>query len=106
MLKRVRRCRVLAQDGRRLRYKKLKLAMDTGKGLATGQGSEPLLMLRWSDDNGRSWSNERQLDMGVGGDYQRQIIARHMGSSRERVIEFSMTDPVPFVVADAYASIA
>lgn len=105
MLRSARRCRVLAQDGRRLRYKKLKLIMDTGNGLATGQGSAPLLMVRWSDDNGRSWSNERQLDMGIGGDYQRQVITRHMGSSRERVIEFFMTDPVPFFVADAYASI-
>lgn len=106
ILRPLRRCRVVASDGRRIRFKKLKLVMDTGNGLATGQGSAPTLVVRWSDDNGRSWSNERQLDLGVMGDYQRQVITRHMGSSRERVIEFYLTDPVPFVVADAYASVA
>lgn len=106
VLKRRRRCRVIASDGRRLRFKKLKLVFDTGNGLLAGQGSDPKLVLRWSDDNGRSWSNERLLGMGVAGDYQRQVICRHMGSSRERLFEFYLTDPVPFVLAEAYASIA
>jgi len=104
-LKPLRRCRVVSQDGKRLRWKKLELVMDSGNGLISGQGSDPQLAIRWSDDNGRTWSNERQLGLGVMGDYSKTVITRNMGSSRERIIEFYITDPVPFVVADAYAVI-
>lgn len=106
ILKRKRRCRVLSNEGNRLRFKKLKLTFDVGNGLETGQGSSPLLVLRWSDDNGRTWSNERLLDMGASGDYQRQVVARHMGSARERLYEFYITDPIPFVLVDAYLEAA
>lgn len=105
-LRRARRARVVAQDGRRLRFKKLKLIMDTGNGLTTGQGSDPQLAIHWSDDNGRSWSNERLLGLGVSGDYMKEVITRNMGSSRDRIIEFYQTDPVPFICADAYVVIA
>lgn len=106
ILKRRRRSKIYADDGRRIRYKKLKLIMNTGEGLITGQGSAPKLVIRWSDDNGRSWSNERLVDMGVRGDYLRQVITRNMGSARTRIIEFYLTDPIPFVVADGYAEVA
>jgi len=106
ILKRRRQSKVFSLDDRRLRFKRLKLIMDTGNGLTTGQGSAPLLVIRWSDDNGRSWSNERQLDMGVQGDYLRKIIVRNMGSARARLIEFYLTDPIPFAVADCFADVA
>lgn len=106
VLKRLRRTKVYAEDGRRLRFKKLKLVMDTGNGLLTGQGSAPVLVVRWSDDNGRSWSNERLIGLGIQGDYQKQVITRSMGSARSRLIEFYLTDPVKFTVADCYATVA
>jgi hypothetical protein len=106
ILRVLRRARVIAEDGRRLRYKKIKFVMDVGNGLTTGQGSDPKMVVRWSDDNGQSWSNERQLGLGVGGDYVQQPIVRHMGGSRQRLYEFYVTDPVPFYMADCYAVIA
>jgi hypothetical protein len=105
-LRRLRRTKVYAEDGRKLRYKKLKLVMDTGNGLMSGQGSDPVLVVRWSDDNGHSWSNERLLGLGIQGDYQKQVITRHMGSARARLIEIYVTDPVKFFVADCYATVA
>ena len=106
ILKRRRRSKVFSEDENRLRFKKFKLVMETGEGLTTGQGSAPVLIVRWSDDNGRSWSNERRLDIGIQGDYLRQVITRNMGSARARLIEFYMTDPVSFVVADCLAWVA
>lgn len=101
-LRRSRRARVISADGRRLRFKKFEAIMDVGNGLATGQGSNPTLALRWSDDNGRTWSNERHLGLGIAGSYTAHPVARNMGSSRERIYEAYLTDPVPFIVADAY----
>jgi hypothetical protein len=36
----------------------MQLDCETGVGLNLGQGEDPQLMLRWSDDGGHTWSNE------------------------------------------------
>lgn len=105
-LKRIRRSQVFSQDDRRLRWKEVKVIMNVGEGLVSGQGSDPEIMIRWSNDYGRTWSSERQLSIGQAGDYTKSVTTRHCGSSRNRIVEISQTDPVPFEIIDAYAVIA
>lgn len=62
----------------------------------------PQLMLRWSDDAGHTWSNERTLQCGQAGDYRARAMAWRLGRSRDRVYEVSATDPVPWRLIDAY----
>ena len=95
----------VTDEDRRLRWKRVKIAMETGVGLTSGQGSDPIIMLRVSDDRGRTFKNEKQLKFGEGGKYKKQVIKRHLGSSRHRQIEIAVTDPVPRNIADAYAVI-
>lgn len=81
----------------------------TGVGLVTGQGSDPEVMLRWSDDGGHTWSNEHWVTMGAIGATGTRMIWRRLGSTeklRDRVYELSGTDPVPiaFVGAELIAS--
>jgi hypothetical protein len=45
------------------------LDCDLGRAPMTGQGSEPLVALRWSDDRGMSWSNWRFASLGTRGQY-------------------------------------
>lgn len=94
--RRLRRARVISKNGGRIRFKGLKLIMETGH--------DATLVIHWSDDNGRSWSNDRFIDLGAAGNYQKEVATRNMGSSRERIFEFYQTDAAPFVVADAYLS--
>jgi hypothetical protein len=64
--------------------------------LAT-QGSDPEVMLRFSDDGGHTWSNENWAKMGKIGEYYRRVIWRRLGMTlklRDRVYEVSGTDPV------------
>lgn len=58
---------------------------------------DPQIFLRWSDDNGNNWSNERILDCGQSGQYAKRVIARRLGMDRfnGRVFEFSSTDAWP-----------
>ena len=58
-------------------------------------------MLRWSDD-GRTWSNERILNCGQAGQYKKRVYINRLGRFRQRLFEVSMTDPVPWRIADAY----
>lgn len=63
---------------------------------------DPMVMLRWSDDGGNTWSNEHWASAGAGGNYLQRIIWRRLGRSRQRVYEVMVNDPVPWALVDAY----
>lgn len=63
---------------------------------------EPHIMIRWSDDGGRTWSNEHWLSVGASGDYKKRVILNAMGSGRDRVYEVSASDPIQWRISDAY----
>jgi hypothetical protein len=82
----------------------LQLDCESGTGLITGQGSDPEIMLRWSDDGGHTWSNEHLSKMGKIGEYYRRVFWRRLGMTlklRDRVYEVSMTDPVKTAIMGA-----
>lgn len=72
--------------------------------LVDGNGNPrpPQAMVRWSDDRGKTWSNEHVLNCGASGNYTTRAILRRLGHSRYRVYEISVTDPVPWVIVDGY----
>lgn len=82
----------------------LQLDCETGVGLNSGQGSDPQVMLRWSDDGGHTWSNEHWKSMGAIGNYGYRTIWRRLGMTekiRDRVYEVSGTDPVKIAIMGA-----
>lgn len=82
----------------------MQLDCETGVGLNTGQGSDPQVMLRWSDDGGHTWSNEHWKSMGRIGRSGYRTIWRRLGATmkiRDRVYEVSGTDPVRLYVMGA-----
>lgn len=82
----------------------LQLDCETGVGLNTGQGSDPQVMLRWSDDGGHTWSNEHWSSMGKIGQYGYRAFWRRLGMTmkiRDRVYEVSGTDPVKIAITGA-----
>lgn len=105
-LKRVRRTSVFSQEDRVLHWKEVKFIMDFGTtDILTGQGSDPKMVVRFSRDSGRTWGNEKLLNLGGAGDFLAKAIKRNCGADRARTIEFYVTDAVPFFVIDAYATI-
>ncbi len=92
------------KDNARLTHDKLWIDCDTGVGLTSGQGSDPQIMLRYSDD-GETWSNEKWRPMGAIGKYQAQVAWTGLGQARERIYEATITDPVPRRIKGAYANI-
>jgi hypothetical protein len=89
---------------KRTAHHSLQLDCESGTGLATGQGDDPQVMLRWSDDGGHTWSNEHWAPMGKIGAYYQRVFWRRLGMTlklRDRVYEVSGTDPVPVAVMGA-----
>jgi hypothetical protein len=82
----------------------LQLDCESGVGLVTGQGNDPQVLLRWSDDGGHTWSNYHARSMGKIGEYGRRVIWRRLGMTmklRDRVYEISGTDPVKVAIVGA-----
>lgn len=82
----------------------LQLDIESGVGLNSGQGSDPEVMLRWSDDGGHTWSNEHWSKIGKIGQFYRRVFWRRLGMTlklRDRVYELSGTDPVKINIMGA-----
>ena len=84
---------------KRISYSSFEVECDVGQGLSTG--NEAYLMLRYSDDSGKSWSNWRNLSLGVVGNYVKRVRATRLGSSRHRVWNIRVTDPVQVSLVQA-----
>lgn len=94
--------RLPSSEGDQVRVNSFQLDMQVGNGLTTGQGSDPQVMLRYSKDGGRTWSEERTMATGAIGEYSTRVISRRLGVGRDWVIEVSGTDPVPCAIVAGY----
>lgn len=81
------------------------LDMETGVGLTTGQGSNPQAMLDFSDDGGKTWSNEHWTTIGAIGKYEARVRWQRLGAFRQRTVRITISDPVKCVVVKAKARV-
>jgi len=64
--------------------------------------TDPQMMLRTSNDGGKTWGTERMRSAGKTGEYGKRIRWTRLGSGRRRVFEVSVTDPIQWNLTDAY----
>lgn len=81
----------------------LSLHCATGVGLATGQGSDPTIGMRYSTDDGHTWSDWEWESLGLIGDYEYRPIWRRLGQidAPNVLFEWLVTDPVTVRASDA-----
>lgn len=104
-IKRVRQTGHSHNDSKRLFYHSIEIDIERGVGLVSGQGSDPQVMLQYSDDGGYVWSSEHWVSAGVIGNRFARAKFSRMGSSRDRVWRISVTDPVKWIIIGARADI-
>lgn len=107
-IKRLRRAPTIIDEMQWIICSQLIVDLQTGLGpqppLLDGAGNPraPQCMLRWSDDRGKTWSNEHWQDCGQAGEYQTRVIWRRLGRFRYRIFEWSATDSVAWTIVGAY----
>lgn len=74
-------------------------------GVGNSDVADPQIMLRYSDDGGRNWSNEMWRSMGAVGDYRKRAIWRKLGQFRQRQMHLRVTDPARTFVMSYHADI-
>ena len=79
------------------------LLLDCEMGTTTVPTADPQWMLKWSDDNGKTWSSELWRSAGLSGEYTRQARWNRLGQFRKRTYRLSNSDIMRRVVLGAYA---
>lgn len=105
VIRRIRRAPAITDQMNRVYFDKLQVLVQPGLGRLEGPcaGRNPQMMLRYSDDFGMTWSNERICGVGRIGQYARECFWWSLGSGKGRVFEVSMSDPiVNWRITDAY----
>lgn len=92
----------LSEENTRIRYNQLEIAMETGVGLQSGQGSIPQITLRISKDGARTWSNEYATSFGAVGKYLTRAVFRRLGIATDVVFKIRITDPVKRALIGSY----
>lgn len=92
--------------GATLFFERVEFDVQVGVGLNTGQGSDPMLMVRYSDDGGNTWSAEEFYELGVGGDYLRKVTLVDQGQAEFRIYELTYSDPTAFALFSASADVS
>jgi hypothetical protein len=77
---------------------RLTIDFQTGVGLVSGQGSNPMVSLSISKDNGNTWGNELWTSIGAAGGYLARAFWTRLGSGRDWLFKFRITDAVKVVI--------
>lgn len=92
----------LEKDMDRIFYSQFQIEFEPGVGLdGSGQGVDPVVIMRFSDDAGYTWSNEKWTTLGKIGHTKHRAKWMRLGNSRSRVFEVTITDPVKRVLIGA-----
>ena len=101
-VRRIRRTPTISSEDKEITHPSLIIDIEPGQGLTTGQGSDPLMMMRHSSDGGFTWSSEKTKSMGKRGKYKNRVKYNKLGDARNRVYEISVSDPVYAQINAAY----
>ena len=86
--------------GQRAFHNRFEVVMEAGVGLTTGQGSDPKIMLQYSDDGGKTFVSMPDRSIGALGNPHVRAVWHNLGSSRQRVYRCAVSDPVQITVTN------
>jgi len=86
--------------GNRVIYNRIRFELKLGVGLGSAQ-RPPVILLRWSDDNGNTWGREFQIPIGGQGQYSQIVYLNRLGYARNRVFWVRCSDATYWAFAGA-----
>ena len=85
---------IVSPTGGRVEMSSFTLIMETGVGLITGQGVDPVAMFSASYDGGKSFGPESTVKIGRQGEGREKVTWYNMASAYEIIIKVRISDPV------------
>lgn len=96
---------LFGKPGKTIELSRFELILDAGVGLATGQGSDPIITLALSTDGGRTFGAEMQGQMGAIGEFGQKVEWFSLGSGESFIFRVRVSDPVHASIHAAGADI-
>jgi len=81
----------------------LEIDMNTGFGTLSGQGSSPVMILKYSLDGGNTFEPEMMMELGKQGEYDYRAMISKLGTARNWVISMEISDPIDIALMQARA---
>lgn len=82
-------------DRKRIFHRRFELDVESGVGLTSGQGNDPLVWMDWSDDGGHIYSARKPFrSLGRIGLYLQRLRWLALGQARQRIYRVTVSDPV------------
>ena len=98
--------RLFGIAGKDMQMDRFELVVETGVGLlGTGQGSDPVVMMQFSDDGGHTFSTENWGTVGKLGKFLWKVEWFNLGQFTTRVIRIKTSDPVYFSIHSTHADV-
>lgn len=102
-IRRLRRTPSVQREQMGMLFPSLRVFVEPGLGLQSGQGSDPQIAMRYSDDGGKTWSNELVRSAGAQGQYTQLVEFNRLGYARyPRQFEVVVSDPIPWRLMGAW----
>lgn len=92
----------VSDEDKRIRYNRLEIGFETGVGLQTGQGSDPVCTLSVSKDGARTWTDPITCSIGRAGKYSTKVAFRRLGVAESITFKLRITDPVKRAITGSY----
>jgi hypothetical protein len=87
----------------RMSLSKFVVVMDTGVGIATGQGIDPQLVGRFSDNGGKTYTDELWQPIGAEGSFLTEVFWTKIGGkARSFIARLNYSEPTKFQIAGAF----
>lgn len=99
--RRTRRAAIVVDNATYARHDHLEFILEVGIGTLTGDGQNPTVQLRYSDD-GKTWSSYLSRPIGIQGAYRTRVVFDNLGCSYGRVYELSTGHPVDLTIVESF----
>jgi hypothetical protein len=96
---------IIDGGGHRYAFSRMLLDFEPGVGLESGQGVDPKAMLDWTNDGGKTYSNELWAPIGKLGEYGNRALFTRLGMDYQRRFRVAVSDPVKAVLVNATADV-
>lgn len=94
---------VFSADAAPVIMSSLQVIAETGVGLESG--ADPQILLSYSDDGGRTYTNDREGSLGTVGQYRKRVKWNRLGRFYQRVIRLRISSPVRRAIINAEAEV-
>ena len=97
--------KTFGRPGSRVFWDRIRLVIEGGTSVITGQGSNAKVTMAYSDNFGNTFGPERAISTGQQGEYGYELTWEGLGESYNRVFRFTMYEPVKCVFIGLSADI-